>query len=77
MLAAGPVAERLGDDLAGLGASVRWTISSWHPELISHPAGQAAGILREHEPAAEIVRRMADEAATTIDRLAGRASPPA
>jgi NAD(P)H-dependent flavin oxidoreductase YrpB (nitropropane dioxygenase family) len=45
-----------------------------HPELINHPAGQAAGLIREHEPAAAIVRRMAEEAATTIDRLAGRAS---
>lgn len=45
-----------------------------HPELVNHPAGQAAGIIREHEPAAEIVRRMAEVTAATIDRLADQAS---
>jgi len=41
-----------------------------HPELVNHPAGQAAGVIRRHQPAAEIVRQLAEEAAATIDRLA-------
>lgn len=37
--------------------------------LINNPAGQIAGMLSEYEPAAEIARRLADEAAAVIESL--------
>ena len=38
-------------------------------EVINNPAGQVAGMLSRVEPAAVIVRRMADQAAEVIERL--------
>lgn len=42
---------------------------SGRPDLIQNPAGQITGMLSKHEPAATIMRRMADEAATVIGSL--------
>ena len=38
-------------------------------DLINNPAGQIAGMLSRHEPAADIVERMVREAVETIERL--------
>lgn len=50
---------------------------SGHAELIQNPAGQIAGMLAEHEPAAVILRRMVEGAAAVVDSLQGHVVPAA
>lgn len=52
----------MDDFVTAAEAAGRW-------DLINNPAGLIAGMLERHEPAAEIVARMAREAAETIERL--------
>jgi len=48
---------------------------SGRPDLVNTPAGQITGLLSEHEPAAAIVRRLAQDAADVIASLASTAAP--
>jgi hypothetical protein len=57
-----PDGERYGDD-----APLRDDPS---PELRANYAGQSVGLVRDVAPAAELVRRIADEAEATLERLA-------
>ena len=41
-------------------------------DLMFTPAGQAAGLLHESKPAAEIMAGLVDEAVSVIDELHGR-----
>jgi hypothetical protein len=57
-----PEGERYGDD-----APLR---SDPSPELRANYAGQSAGLVHDIVPAGELVRRIAREAETTLERLA-------
>ena len=48
---------------------------SGRPDLVQNPAGQIAGMLDRHEPAATIVRRLVDEAVAVIGDLPRYLSP--